>query len=48
MSEFDALRKHEKTQYALYNLLGLGSATRVAAGFPRGNRPAFPMGKKSH
>ena len=30
-----------------FNQLGVGSAT-VAAGFPCGERPKFPMGKKSH
>ena len=41
MSEFGGVWKHE---FALYNWLGLGGAT-VAAGFPWGGRPKFPMGE---
>ena len=51
MSEFGGLWKREKTQHApqhaLYNQLGLGSVT-VAAGFPWGKRPEFPMGNIFH
>ena len=45
MSEFGGLRKHKKTQHALYNELGLGSTT-VAAGFPWGGKK-FPLGQQS-
>ena len=41
MSEFNELLKHEQTQHALYNELGL----TVAAGFSWGKRPEFPMWK---
>ena len=44
MSEFSGLWKHEKTQHALCNQIGLGSAT-VAAGYPLGKLPEFPMGE---
>ena len=45
MSEFGGLWKHEeKTQYALYLLIRVGYRDSVAAGFPWGKRPEFPMG----
>ena len=33
MSEFGELRKHEKTQHALYNYKGLGSGTLLQLAF---------------
>ena len=33
MPEFGGLRKHKKTQYALYNSLGLGSTTLLQLAF---------------
>ena len=45
MSEFGGLRKHEKTQHALYNELGLDSATLLRLAFLVEKRSEFPTGK---
>ena len=45
MSEFGGVWKHEKTQHALFNYLGLGSATLLQLAFLWGKRPEFPMGE---
>ena len=41
MSQFGGLWKHEKTQHALYNELGLGCATLLQLAF----LGKFPMGE---
>ena len=41
MSEFGGLWKHEKTQHALYNELGLGSATLLQLAFLLESDPNF-------
>ena len=44
LSELGGLRKHEKTQHALYNYLGLGVATLLQLALLGESRPEFPMG----
>ena len=47
MSEFGGLWKHEKTQRALYNSFGLGSATLLQLAFLGEGDPNF-HGRNSH
>ena len=47
MSEFGGLWKHEKTQHALYNQLGLGSTTLLPLPFLGESDPKFPLGQQS-
>ena len=42
MSAFGGLWKHEKTQHALYNELGLGSMTMLQLAFLGESDPNFP------
>ena len=42
MSEFRGLWKHQKTQHALYNCLGLGSTTLLQLAFLGKSDPNFP------
>ena len=48
MSQFGGLRKREQTQHALYNELGLGSATQLQLAFLGEKRPEFSTGENTH